>query len=38
LNKVIITLKGKASLVFKLFDAFCKEKGNIRIEELGREK
>jgi len=38
LNKVIITLKGKASLVFKLFDLFCKERGNIRIEELGRVK
>jgi len=38
LNKVIITLKGKASLVFKLFDAFCKERGDIRIEEMGREK
>jgi len=38
LNKVIITLKGKASLVFKLFDLFCQQKGDIRIEELGREK
>jgi len=38
MNKVIITVKGKASLVFKLFDLFCKQKGNVKIEELGREK
>jgi len=38
LNKVIITLKGKASLVFKLFALFCEQRGNIRIEELAREE
>jgi len=37
MNKVIITVKGKASQVLKLLDALCKERGNLTIEELWRE-
>jgi hypothetical protein len=36
--KVIITLKGKSWQILQRMDALCREKGNIRIEELGREK
>jgi hypothetical protein len=35
--KVIITLKGKSWQILQRLDALCREKGNIRIEELGRE-
>jgi len=37
LSKVIITLKGKAGQVFKLFDLFCQEYGNLTLGELARK-
>jgi len=39
--RLVIRLSGQAKQILgkgKLFDLFCKAKGNIRIEELGREK
>jgi hypothetical protein len=34
LNRVIITLKGKARQVFKLFDLYCKGRGAVTLGEL----
>ena len=38
MRRTVITISGKAKEVFKLFDLFCKQKGDMRIKELGREK
>jgi len=38
LKQLIIKLSGKASQVFKFFNLFCEQRGNIRIEELKEEK
>jgi len=34
LNRLIIALSGKASLVLALFEAYCRQRGDMRVEEL----
>jgi len=36
-TKLIIRLSGRASQIPMLFNALCKARGNIRIEELAKE-